>query len=291
MVDIAGLPGALTTDDFIFKVGNNNDPTTWSSAPPLSQPITVRSGAGIDGSDRVTLIWADNAIQKQWLQVTVRATPNSGLAADDVFYFGNAIGESGNSTSEAQVNSTDVNGARMNPHFSINPAGIDDAYDYSRDRLVNSTDINLARMHTTFSVNALKLITPAAPESILALAPTTAANSQDGSTATPRQLAMAEVPWLAAQAPEQSVRGPEAEGSPELSITRSSGGNVRVHVFAPGVLCELQYSTDLAGGRWRSLGEAKSSEAEGLNWEIIIHPEEPCRYFRVVSSSALSRRE
>jgi len=41
----------------------------------------------------VTLIWADNTIQKQWLEVTVLATVNTGLAAPDVFYFGNAMGK------------------------------------------------------------------------------------------------------------------------------------------------------------------------------------------------------
>ena len=53
----------------------------------------TRTGTG--GSDRVTIIWDDNAIEKQWLQVTVKATDNTGLVADDVFYFGNAVGEAG----------------------------------------------------------------------------------------------------------------------------------------------------------------------------------------------------
>ena len=57
--------------------------------------ITVRPGAGQDGADRITLIWADNAIRNSWLQVTVLATDATGLAANDVFYFGNAVGESG----------------------------------------------------------------------------------------------------------------------------------------------------------------------------------------------------
>jgi hypothetical protein len=35
--------------------------------------VTVRSSAGVNGSDRVELIWADGAIQQQWLEVTVKA--------------------------------------------------------------------------------------------------------------------------------------------------------------------------------------------------------------------------
>ena len=117
MVDIAGLRGTPTVSDFTFKVGNDNSPAGWSTAPdPVS--ITVRAGAGTNGSDRVTLIWNDNnldgvvdaneAVAKKWLEVTVKATANTGLAADDVFYFGNAVGESGNSVTEAEVSVLDA---------------------------------------------------------------------------------------------------------------------------------------------------------------------------------------
>ncbi|MFW6155062.1 MAG: right-handed parallel beta-helix repeat-containing protein [Planctomycetota bacterium] len=92
MVDIAGLPGTPTASDFVFKSGNSNDPGTWTAAPaPLS--ITVRPGDGTGGSDRVTLIWADNAVENQWLQVVVKATPRTGLADPDVFYVGNLAAE------------------------------------------------------------------------------------------------------------------------------------------------------------------------------------------------------
>ena len=45
---------------------------------------------------RVEIIWADGAIENEWVQVTVLADADTGLAAPDVFYFGNAIGDSGN---------------------------------------------------------------------------------------------------------------------------------------------------------------------------------------------------
>ena len=89
MVDIANLPGTPTASDFTFKVGNDNTPALWSAAPAPAS-ITVRAGAGTGGSDRVTLIWNDNnldgvvdaneAVANQWLQVTVKATANTGLA-------------------------------------------------------------------------------------------------------------------------------------------------------------------------------------------------------------------
>lgn len=141
MVDIAGLGGTLTADDFSFKVGNNNEPAGWASAPPLSQPITVRSGAGIDGSDRVTLIWADNAIQKQWLQVTVKASANTGLSADDLFYFGNSVGDTGNSATDALVTFLeDELGTRANFTSPFTQADTHNRYDFDRDGDVDLFD-------------------------------------------------------------------------------------------------------------------------------------------------------
>ena len=160
MIDIAGLPGTLSATDFIFKVGNTNDPTTWATvAAPVN--VSVRSQAGVDGSDRVVLTWADNAITKKWLQVTVKSDANgghAGLARDDVFYFGNAIGECGNNVSDALVNATDQLGPRDNPHGLTNLAPIDDRFDYNRDRLVDALDMAIAQANQTSPLTALRLI-------------------------------------------------------------------------------------------------------------------------------------
>ncbi|MBN2474517.1 MAG: lamin tail domain-containing protein [Pirellulales bacterium] len=158
MVDIAGLRGALGADDFTFRVGNDNSPGGWAVAPaPIS--VTVRAGAGQDGSDRVTLIWQDYAVQKQWLQVTVLANLRTGLPENDVFYFGNAVGESGNASVDAKVNPTDMLLARNNPRNFLNPAALDFNCDYNRDARVNATDMLIARNNQTHFLNALRLIT------------------------------------------------------------------------------------------------------------------------------------
>ena len=160
MCDIAGLPSTLDAGDFHFVVGNDNDPSGWA-AGPAPESITVRFGAGVDSSDRVTIIWADNAIENQWLQVTVKATGNTGLAADDVFYFGNAIGETGNSATDAEVTPTDEIAVRNNPHtLGVNPANIDDTCDFNRDRKVSPTDQIICRNNGSNSATALQLITP-----------------------------------------------------------------------------------------------------------------------------------
>jgi len=146
MVDIAALPGTPTVSDFIFKAGNDQTPGGWGTAAnPLS--VTVRAGAGLNGSDRVTLIWnsnnldgvvdANEAVAKQWLQVTVQATANTGLAANDVFYFGNAVGETGNSVTDAKVTSADALRVLGNVTAS---AALNSPYDHNRDGVVGGAD-------------------------------------------------------------------------------------------------------------------------------------------------------
>ncbi|MCI0535480.1 MAG: fibronectin type III domain-containing protein [Verrucomicrobiales bacterium] len=156
MLDISDLPGTPTAADFVFKVGNDNTPSAWVSAP-LPTSVTVRPAVGVGGPSRITLIWADNVIQKQWIEVTVRATPATGLPSDDVFYFGNAMGESGNSVSDAKVNATDEILTRNNPR-SNGQAPIDFPSDFNRDGKVNATDQIIARSNFTSSISALKLI-------------------------------------------------------------------------------------------------------------------------------------
>ncbi len=158
MVDVAGLPAGTSpaADDFRFRVGNSNDPATWPDAPAPTA-VTLRAGAGVDGSDRITIVWAEHAIQSQWLEVTLPAA-NFGLGSDDVFYFGSAIAEGGNSPANAQVTTTDLLLARNNPRNFLNPAAIDFAFDYNRDQRVNSTDLLLARNNQTNFLTALRLI-------------------------------------------------------------------------------------------------------------------------------------
>ncbi len=157
MVDIAGLGGAPATGDFGFKIGNDNAPGNWADAP-IPTRITVRPGEGQGGSHRVTIVWADNAIRRQWLQVTVLDTPNTGLLEPDVFYFGNAVGESGNSTANAKVDAFDLLAARDNQRTFLDPAAIDFFVDYNRDAKVDVTDLLIARNNPTHFLNALSFI-------------------------------------------------------------------------------------------------------------------------------------
>ena len=157
MVDLAGTFGSISADDFVIRVGNSNDPSSWANGP--TPTVTVRTGAGVNGAARIELTWADNAIADEWVQVTVVANMDTGLAADDVFYFGNAIGESGDSSTDAMVTQADEDGACNNPaNLAVNLATVTDDYDYNRDGKVNSIDQIIARNNTTTADTALKLI-------------------------------------------------------------------------------------------------------------------------------------
>jgi hypothetical protein len=179
IVDISShpSPGSITAADFEFRVGNNNDPNTWPlAAAPTS--VSARTGDGAGGSDRITIIWADNAIDKTWLQVTVKVADN------DVFYFGNAIGESGNSGADAIVDIIDEDGARNNQTgFSF--AAIDNVYDYNRDRRVTLADMATARDNPSGG-STLELIIlpvpPAASAAVPAPDPEAAAAASDSDT-------------------------------------------------------------------------------------------------------------
>ncbi len=139
MIDIASPHGTISVEDFIFQVGNNNFPDTWAETPAPSS-VTTRPGAGQGGSDRVEIIWPDGAIANEWLEVVVAANHHTGLAKPDTFYFGNAIGESGNSTSEAHVTGLDAL-AVINRLLGANPAAtLDDPIDLNRDQSITTLD-------------------------------------------------------------------------------------------------------------------------------------------------------
>jgi len=166
MVDIKNLADAdgLSDADFEFRVSNRDnrpasnadDPSTWAMAPRPT--ISLREGAGTDGSERVTLIWDDHAIENQWLQVTVKANATTGLDQNDVFYVGNAVGECGDATAFTFVDGTDFAGARDNPHV-FDDAPIDDPFDYDRDSKVTSVDLAIARDNHTNFLTCLTLFT------------------------------------------------------------------------------------------------------------------------------------
>ena len=125
---------------------------SWQPGPAPTN-VWVRAKEG-----RIAITWADAAITKKWLEVRLKANDRTGLLQDDVFYFGNAVGESGDSANNTLVNDADVSGARNNPHDPSNPALINDAFDYNRDSLVNDADEAVARENATDPATSLVLL-------------------------------------------------------------------------------------------------------------------------------------
>lgn len=161
MVDVAGLPGgtALSLADFDLRVGNAGNPAGWSVAPAPAA-LAVRRGAGTGGSDRITLTWNYGAIVDKWLRVTVKANAQTGLAADDVFYFGSLVADA---NGDGSVSRDDL--AALNQHlgqFNSDPS----SGDFNADGTVSFVDFQQLELHfgqslSTLSAPVLALPAPA----------------------------------------------------------------------------------------------------------------------------------
>jgi ELWxxDGT repeat protein len=139
MIDIRDLPDGIAAPSaagFTFRTGNGPNPATWSAAPAPTA-ITRRNGAGVGGSDRITITWADGAIRNKWLEVTVNRA-GTRLGVPDVFYFGSLLGDTGESVTPARVEPGDE--ARV-LRRSFATAAVNSALDIDRDGKVNATDV------------------------------------------------------------------------------------------------------------------------------------------------------
>jgi hypothetical protein len=171
-VDIKGLPSEvqLTLTDFAFRTGPRAIPTDWVQGP-APREVSVRRGAGIEGSDRITLVWPDynpldlqtraqQAVANSWLEITVTAGARTGLLQPDVFYFGNLIGETNDGAQRPgsrTVNTSDYYRTRASIGTT---AAIANPYDFNRDRKVDAKDLAVVR----FSLgNRLDLLSTPSP--------------------------------------------------------------------------------------------------------------------------------
>ncbi|MFT5302973.1 MAG: murein DD-endopeptidase MepM/ murein hydrolase activator NlpD [Mariniblastus sp.] len=158
VVDIFGIAdsASLDSNDFVFRTGNGSTNASFTDLA-FAPDVSVRLGEGQLGSDRVTLVFGDSTITKTWLQVTVLANATTGLVGNDVFYFGNAIGETGNDPSNAIVNLADLALTRSN-QSGFSTVDSSSVYDFDRDGRVNLVDVALVRQNQS-GFSALNLIT------------------------------------------------------------------------------------------------------------------------------------
>jgi hypothetical protein len=140
-VDVKGLRREVAGEDFEFSMSGTGGAEPWV-APPQPVSISRRAGAGVDGSDRLTLVWPDGSIVNRWLRVTVKAREDNDFAADDVFHFGNLVGETGDDPTDAIVTAADVLGTRAH---QARPTSVTDRFDFNRDGRINALDNAIAR--------------------------------------------------------------------------------------------------------------------------------------------------
>ncbi|MHC4294029.1 MAG: DVUA0089 family protein, partial [Planctomycetota bacterium] len=220
MVDIVQVSGTPTAADFATKVGNDNDPSSWAAGPtPLS--VTVRAGEGAGGTDRVTLIFSDtDAYNSNWVELTVLPTANTGLVSPDVFYYGLAIGDTGNSATDAVVDASDRLGCRanLNPGFPT-PEPITSPYDFNRDGAVDASDRLIARAHITGFLTALNLIT---------VPPQQASSAVAGATTITHAAAYPEGTQPSGVSDPGIQTAPAAEQEQQSIFTESTVGELRI---------------------------------------------------------------
>jgi hypothetical protein len=257
MIDLASTHGTISAADFSFKVGTNNSPSTWSVAPAPAS-ISVRPGAGIGGTDRLEIVWANGVIANQWLEVIVKGNDslggfntNTGLAASDVFFWGNRIADS---LTSAGINTFDTNTLDAGPAFGTlgGSKPVTDAYDYNRDGIVSTFDA--AAVFT--NLGSLTRINIVSGGSFAPLADPTSLQVVDGEAAS--QLVLAAGGEVTIPPPSQTARDAQTRAVARV-LSRwmndeSSRGRLRTdsqHVDMFGLEALL---SDVLGGKSANTG-------------------------------------
>ena len=161
MLDVAGLPegATLTAANFRFTVERtvvrNGRASQVVGPGPAPTSVTVRRGAGVGGSDRVTLIWPDGAIRNAWLAVGYLPPPGSPPAPGALgVIFGNLAGDRAERTDRAQysdllyyrVDALDLAAVKGMLGQRV---GISSRYDHNRDGVINALDVAVVKGNLT----------------------------------------------------------------------------------------------------------------------------------------------
>jgi hypothetical protein len=252
IVDVANFYNLPRFEDYAWQV--STDGVNWTAAPTPSI-INVYPGRGPSGSTQITMIWGDNLIQNEWLQVTVLANAHTGLPSNDVFYYGNLIGATGaNVTSNSvTVGSTDVTSITGDPHSLFSKASITNVNDINRDGQVNANDAVLARSNAG---NTLVLFSApstggglAAPAAIAAPATTsTESPSRPGAVSAKDGMANIQI-----SSTMSSIALPNISRTPfGISLTPSGPADPPAH----GSISPLAASRAVIVAAWNTLNDA-----------------------------------
>jgi len=146
VVDIANVGGLITASDFQIATWNGISSSGFVATSAVPTIMVIPNG-GVGNSTRAKIEFLDNAIRNILLRVTMLANANTSLAANDVFYFGNAVGDMnvGNTGSPVtvQTNEADATAMRQNLLLGANSAAVTNIYDLNKDGLMNAIDTSL----------------------------------------------------------------------------------------------------------------------------------------------------
>ena len=166
MLDLAGLFGRTPVgSDFDVEL-RRDGAGPWSAGP--APAVAVRRGAGVGGSDRVTLTWPDSAIHNTWLRLLVKPTASSGLPAASAFYFGHLAGETGDPANDVGASVGVMDLVRTRGATSPAAAPIASRFDHNRDGRVDVLDVALTRANQHATLPWIQ-IPPAAADPVPAV--------------------------------------------------------------------------------------------------------------------------
>ena len=169
VVDLKNPTATITAADFSFATGETLTQPGFTTLvgtalTAVNPQVTQFIGGGIDGSTRAKITFNNNSLKNIWLKVTVLANANTGLAIDDVFYFGNVVGEvnGSNVNSRYNVNAIDTGAVRTNQSTPSNSVSVTNLYDFNKSGNVNALDTSIVRTNQQTS-GVVKVILSAPP--------------------------------------------------------------------------------------------------------------------------------
>lgn len=142
--EVTGLGGTLTEADFEFRRSpegsfseNANPPSDWELMP--SPPnIDVTLGA----PSQIAITWPNGAIMNRWLRIVIKANANTRLLADEVYYLGHLMGETGPTTATYSVSFADITPIRLSIGTDVDSSS---EVDIDKSGVVSFADISAMR--------------------------------------------------------------------------------------------------------------------------------------------------
>jgi hypothetical protein len=160
VLDLDSLP-SLNNISFEFRMSPQGafdeeaEPfTAWVSAPPPSS-VTLQPSEGLEGSDRVQILWADDVISNRYLYIKIMA---AGTTTAELF-LGHLLGEtSGPKANTFTVAFADITSIRESVGQTV---GADFRQDIDKNGTVTFADISAMRANV--GAQLPQITVPASP--------------------------------------------------------------------------------------------------------------------------------